>query len=221
MKPMRNMMIRLFSIPLFILWVHCIENNPDNVAGGLETTNGIIITVANGTITGATVAETRIIVCDTMNEPPEIGRHYFIDTIFSNQKGEFTISGLPQGTYTLVTQNTDLNSGCLIRPINVDYDGTTTSEDTAVFVPLSAIPVQTRTDSAVAPKCIVFIPGTPFQILTGETGTGILTGIPSGTYRVNAYLNKPKDPTPFIYTSTIDDVHVTDSTATLTILLTS
>ena len=220
MIPMRNLPVQPALVLLLVLLLHCTENTPDNLAGGLETTNGVTIRIIDDTITGVTAAYSRIIICDTAYVPREIKPPRFIDTVISDTKGNFTIQELPRGVYTLVVLNTDIASGCIIRPINVDYDDITALNNTIAFVPLSNIPVQTRIDSAIAPQTIVFIPGTPFQALTGQAGTGLLTGIPNGTYRVNAYLNKPRDLIPFKYTATVNDVNVTDSTATLNMQLT-
>ena len=220
MKPMRNSITWFVAAMLLTQLFRCTGNQPDNVAGGLETTNGTTISVVDGTITGITAAHALIIVCDTAYVPVETGPLLFIDTVTSDTKGNFAVPELPQGTYTVITQHTGLSVGCLISPVKVDSAGTTATKDSSVFMPLAEIPVQTRTESAVAPKSIVFIPGTPFQTLTGETGTGLLTGIPSGTYRVQAYLKKQKDLEPQFYVSTVDNVHASDSTDMLNILLT-
>jgi hypothetical protein len=215
-----NTLISVLRALLPALMVHCIHctiSNPDTVAGGLETTNGITFSIADGSISGVTAPNSRVILCDTAYVPPEISSQLYIDTVISDTGGLFTFSEMPRGGYTLVAGNADFTSGCLITPLMVDTGNSTRLIDSAVFVPLAELPVQTRTDSTTAPSSIVFIKGTPFATHTGEAGTGFLTGIPSGIYKVEAYLNVLKDLVPVLYTATSEAVRVNDTSTILTL----
>ncbi len=209
--------LRALLPALMVYCLHCTVSNPDTVAGGLETTNGITFSIANGSISGVTAPKTRVILCDTAYVPPEISPQRYIDTAISDAGGHFTFSELPRGSYALAAGNADLTSGCLITPLMVDPGSSTRINDSALFVPLAALPVQTRSDSTTAAGSIVFIRGTPFATLTGEAGAGSLSGIPSGVYRIEAYLKTQKDLTPVLYTATSEAVRVNETSSILTL----
>lgn len=214
-----NHLFSVLSALLPALIVHCTGTDPNSVAGGLETTNGVTISIADGSISGVTAPHSRVILCDTAYVPPEIDTQWYIDTSISDIRGRFTFSELPKGDYALAVRNTDLTSGCLITPLPVDPANSTRINYSSMFVPLAVLPVQTRADSSTAPKSVVFIKGTPFATITGDTGSGSLTGIPSGSYRIEAYVRVQKDLAPVWYTTTSDVVPVNDTSTILTLEL--
>ena len=206
------------TLPLLILtglllpcFLHCSGNEPASLAGGLETTNGISVHVDDGMITGATTVPSSIIICDSRYTAPSVDTMWFSDTITTGETGTFSLSGLPDGTYTLIARAGDLTGGCVIPGITVGNDTPDRQYDTIPFVPLAPLTVHTLTDATPCRNATVFIRGTTFNAVTGSDGACTISEVPSGTYRIEAWYVLNKDTEPHLYTSTVDDVVVADT----------
>jgi hypothetical protein len=210
---------------LFILWCSTVASflfcsgGTGNVAGGLETTNGITMTAFANEIRGTTFPETQIIISDTANAPLKTDGATFADTVYAENNGKFVLAGVPAGIYNLIAQKSDFSSGCIIRNIRVDSSSTGAFRDSSRFVPLETLTVVVKLDAVPQINSFVFIRGTTFRDSTAADGSGLLVNIPAGLYRIETIYKMEKDLNPKIYSALADSVPVdsTDTADTLTL----
>ena len=199
------------GIPVF---PGCSGGNGD-VAGGLETTNGVVVTAGSGELRGNTVPGTRIIVSDTGYVPKEISTLPFADTVYAEANGEFAVIGIPAGMYNLIAQKSDQCDGCIIWNLEVDSSADGSFSDSSRFVSLVTLAVLVQLDTLPQKESTAFIRGTTLQAVTSADGSAGITGIPEGVYTIEAYYIDTKNLLdPKIYSAHIGSIPV-DTTGTV------
>ncbi|MBN1308037.1 MAG: hypothetical protein JXA18_08985 [Chitinispirillaceae bacterium] len=198
--------------------LYCSGGSGD-LAGGVETTNGINVIASAGEIRGITVPDTRIIVSDTAHAPLKVSTKTFADTVYAGNDGKFVFTDVPTGVYNLLAQKSDFGGGCIIRDIEVDSSSTGPWRDSSRFVPLVELAVVTKIDTVPQHNSIVFIRGTAIMDTTGADGSCTLAGIPAGFYSIEAVFQERREVDPVVYTARTDSVLAGPADTAATVIL--
>ena len=215
-KSIVTVFISLCVASLFFLWC---SGQTEEMAGGVETTNGITVVASDGEIKGMTVPGTQIIITDTSYEPLLISDSAFADTVYAGDKGDFILHALPAGVYNIVARKSDFSGGCIIRNIEADSSSIGPYEDSSFFMPLGVIEVLVKLDTVPQQNSKVFIRGTTILAITTADGIGRLTGIPDGIYKIEAVYKSARVINPKLYAAYSDNVQVgtADTIGTITL----
>jgi hypothetical protein len=201
----------VFACSFFLFHIRC----SNDLAGGLETTNGITVVSINKEINGNTVPKTQIILCDTSYLPPQY-ETYLSCTTYADNNGAYLLESLPEGTYNLLARFEDSN-GAIVKNIPVAPVGSEIFKDSVAFTALSSIEGTVTNGSHSQPNALIYIRGIPVWDSTNSTGMYKLSAIPAGLFKIEAVYKSGRPPVPSIYIGESGSVLLGNQTSIVTI----
>ncbi len=199
-----NMYLLLSLLFLSFLFYFC----GVNTAGGFETTNGLRITVCADSLWGKATPGSQIIFCATSFIAPDLSANSFLDTVYADLNGNFSLYSLPSGRYNLVARSEDFKRGAVISNINIDKLNLLERSESSEYLSLGSI--SGSVISTIDQSSLIFIEG---MAIFDSTNAGIfrLSNIPSGKYKIQAYQKINRDLETDIYYGSQENVVLMES----------
>lgn len=175
---------------LFLQVIFC--SKPE-LAGGVETTNGVTIAIKQDQISGIAPAGSRIVLCDssyavyTSFEP---FTPLFFDTTFADETGKFRFDSLPEGGYNLTARNFNADSGALITNISINRLNLKEKQKASEYAALGSIVGRVLIDSKNVGLALVYVMGTELRDTADGQGTYIIEKVPPGVYKITGSLER-------------------------------
>ncbi len=166
---------------LAALWFASCQSG--EIAGGLETTNGVTVAVSGDTVDGSTGPDVQLFLCDNAFRN-DTSAQPFSDSTISGRSGLFRFFGVPAGKYNLLAWNRR-DSSAVVTGITVG-NGSAYRLDAVPFTPDCTVRGKVSIEDQLWDSVAVFLLGTPLAEKSDSGGTFNIAGVPQGKYLIFA-----------------------------------